>query len=265
MRDDFNDWLILEGFFAVVREQLILNGIDDTFNRYEHSAIGTFTCNGNSVAIGYNVSESAISYSIKNRSVVKKDYSGDKDEIYEIVDEILKKAMTVEIEPPAPSINLGRVLTAADFENEMTEGTKAYEIYVRNCFRYGWDYSARGRFQKMQPLFSSNVTIEGYDAWFVANNNTRTSAAKITGNWYNVIHKNGIEECWRAPYASGMGIRHDMLNDRVTYVKTPNGYVFAGIYVPTGKIEKKIIEGEQFLVKSYVKIADNYPMNKNKT
>ena len=265
MRDDFNDWLILEGFFAVVREQLILNGIDDTFNRYEHSAIGTFTCNGNSVAIGYNVSESAISYSIKNRSVVKKDYSGDKDEIYEIVDEILKKAMTVETEPPAPSINLGRVLTAADFENEMTEGTKAYEIYVRNCFRYGWDYSARGRFQKMQPLFSSNVTREGYDAWFVANNNTRTSAAKITGNWYNVIHKNGIEECWRAPYASGMGIRHDMLNDRVTYVKTPNGYVFAGIYVPTGKIEKKIIEGEQFLVKSYVKIEDNYPMNKNKT
>lgn len=265
MRDDFNDWLILEGFFAVVREQLILNGIDDTFNRYEHSAIGTFTCNGNSVAIGYNVSESAISYSIKNRSVVKKDYSGDKDEIYEIVDEILKKAMTVETEPPAPSINLGRVLTAADFENEMTEGTKAYEIYVRNCFRYGWDYSARGRFQKMQPLFSSNVTREGYDAWFVANNNTRTSAAKITGNWYNVIHKNGIEECWRAPYASGMGIRHDMLNDRVTYVKTPNGYVFAGIYVPTGKIEKKIIEGERFLVKSYVKIADNYPMNKNKT
>lgn len=266
MRDDFNDWLILEGFFAVVREQLILNGIDDTFNRYEHSAIGTFTCNGNSVAIGYNVSESTISYSIKNRSVVKKDYSGDKDEIYEIVDEILKKAMTVETKSLSDtSINLGRVLTAADFENEMTEGTKAYEIYVRNCFRYGWDYSARGRFQKMQPLFSSNVTREGYDAWFVANNNTRTSAAKITGNWYNVIHKNGIEECWRAPYASGMGIRHDMLNDRVTYVKTPNGYVFAGIYVPTGKIEKKIIEGEQFLVKSYVKIADNYPMNKNKT
>ena len=54
-----------------------------------------------------------------------------------------------------------------------------------------------------------------------------------------------------------MGIRHDMLNDRITYVKTPNGYVFAGVYVPTGKIEKKIIEGEQFLVKSYVKIADN--------
>lgn len=266
MRDDFNDWLILEGFFAVVREQLILNGIDDTFNRYEHSAIGTFTCNGNSVAIGYNVSESTISYSIKNRSVVKKDYSGDKDEIYEIVDEILKKAMTVETKSLSDtSINLGRVLTAADFENDMTEGTKAYEIYVRNCFRYGWDYSARGRFQKMQPLFSSNVTREGYDAWFVANNNTRTSAAKITGNWYNVIHKNGIEECWRAPYASGMGIRHDMLNYRVTYVKTPNGYVFAGIYVPTGKIEKKIIEGEQFLVKSYVKIADNYPMNKNKT
>lgn len=266
MRDDFNDWLILEGFFAVVREQLILNGIDDTFNRYEHSAIGTFTCNGNSVAIGYNVSESTISYSIKNRSVVKKDYSGDKDEIYEIVDEILKKAMTVETKSLSDtSINLGRVLTAADFENDMTEGTKAYEIYVRNCYRYGWDYSARGRFQKMQPLFSSNVTREGYDAWFVANNNTRTSAAKITGNWYNVIHKNGIEECWRAPYASGMGIRHDMLNDRITYVKTPNGYVFAGVYVPTGKIEKKIIEGEQFLVKSYVKIADNYPMNKNKT
>lgn len=266
MRDDFNDWLILEGFFAVVREQLILNGIDDTFNRYEHSAIGTFTCNGNSVAIGYNVSESTISYSIKNRSVVKKDYSGDKDEIYDIVDEILKKAMTVETKSLSDtSINLGRVLTAADFENDMTEGTKAYEIYVRNCYRYGWDYSARGRFQKMQPLFSSNVTREGYDAWFVANNNTRTSAAKITGNWYNVIHKNGIEECWRAPYASGMGIRHDMLNDRITYVKTPNGYVFAGVYVPTGKIEKKIIEGEQFLVKSYVKIEDNYPMNKNKT
>lgn len=265
--------LITNGFFSAVIERLEQNGISNTFTRDYNSAIGTFTCNGNSIAVGFNVNDSIVSYSINNQSVVKRIYGGGgEDEIYEIVDEILWKSMrnsskqTIQSKrSPEPSVNLGKRLTVGELDLTKIEGTKAYDIYLNRCKTDGWNIYKRGKFSMMQSLYDSNATKEGYDVWFVANNNTMTTAQKVKGNWYNVIHENGIEECWREKYAAGMDIHSDMKNKRVTYIKTKYGYVLAGIYQPTGKIEIKDIEGEQFLVKSYVKIADNYPMNKNKT
>lgn len=53
-----------------------------------------------------------------------------------------------------------------------------------------------------------------------------------------------------------------MWNDhttRVTYIKTKNGYVFAGIYIPYVAIKTKVIDGTTVWVKTYRKVSDVFP------
>ena len=146
------------------------------------------------------------------------------------------------------------------FENGLEKGkiygAKALDIYEKCCFYYGFDYAKSHYFDLQQILFATNVTKEGYCAWFLPNSDLLGNTNK-SGTWVNVYRDDIIYELWRVP-------DDEVLGDRITFIKQKDGsYVFVGIY-RLEKLEEinDYIDDEKRIYitvkKTYKRVADNY-------
>ena len=132
-------------------------------------------------------------------------------------------------------------------------GTKAIDIYDRCCKEYGWNSSWRGQFAQQKRLFARNATPEGYSVWMIVHNSSYEPYNE-EHSWYDFIKGDTIEEVW-------LGEITEFFQDtstRVTFVKTPVGYKFWGIY-ELADVEEREINKKTRALKTYKRIKTAYP------
>ncbi len=141
---------------------------------------------------------------------------------------------------------------------ERTFGTKARDIYVACCKRFGWDKSKGYLFGPKMLLYAEGASPEGYSPWFVAHSDWTEDEAK---KWRNIIYADRIEEIWKQPSDN---MTEDMTL-RIVFAKRRDyildyKYVFLGIYKPEEEIKtKRLQDGEIVWVKTFRLISDKYP------
>ena len=129
-------------------------------------------------------------------------------------------------------------------------GTKAKEIYAELCYVRGWDRSKEGQFGMFKPLYSENCdTNRENDVWFICYPNySKDGLMNVVPDVHaiNIIEDNGdkITEI----VAQRIGMSH--IANRITFVKTKDGYAFLGVY--------KIVQNGTTRI--YKRISDQYPM-----
>lgn len=146
--------------------------------------------------------------------------------------------------------------------------TSAQRIYDEWCERYNWRMDKRWLFGRQRPLYSSDVTPEGYSVWFLSHNNLSES---LGGIWYNVIKEDRIEEYWKN-YCDGVDVSvYEDFTTRVVFAKKKYGYVFLGVFKTRQEIRKEVLDkdivvkgqvfkraGETVWIKTYDKVSDVY-------
>lgn len=118
-------------------------------------------------------------------------------------------------------------------------GTKAKDIYLQCCQRFGWDARLANEFGMMQPLYGHRAADNGTkDVWFICHSNCKGDILVTDGNGVqhhrNYVHTDSsgrvltIEEYQQdAPFDS---LAYP-LRDRITFVKNKRGqYIFVGTY-----------------------------------
>lgn len=266
-----NKEVIRETFLTAATNILTENGIDGTIDTLTYRKI-KFDCNKRPVLIGINVDERFIfcttykyinGFEQKTTSTVAYKV-GNEEEFTSIVEGVLyelckgKRSSSTKFDKSSAvaDLDLGRMATAADFNAPV--GTSALEIFDEGC-KYWFKKEKKGYFGPQQILYATNATCEGYSVWFLTHGSLTEPFGKCKGNWWNVPYANGyIEEYWKNPTVSDGGMWKDHTT-RVTYIKTKNGYVFAGIYIPYDEIKTKVIDGTTVWVKTYRKVSDVYP------
>lgn len=267
-----NKEVIRETFLTAATNILTENGIDGKIDTLTYRKI-KFECNKRPVVIGINVDERFIfcttykyinGFEQKTTSTVAYKV-GNEEEFTSIAEGILcelckcKKSSSTKFDKSSTvaDLDLGKMATVADFNAPV--GTSALEIFDEGCKRYGFKKEKKGHFGPQQILYATNATREGYSVWFLTHGSLTEPFGKCKGNWWNVPYANGyIEEYWKNPTVSDGGMWKDHTT-RVTYIKTKNGYVFAGIYIPYDEIKTKVIDGTTVWVKTYRKVSDVYP------
>ena len=131
--------------------------------------------------------------------------------------------------------------------------TRAQETYDKCCLRFGWDKSLRGNFAQRQLLYAKNATPEKYSVWCLTHHNLNVEYNEDR-NWYNYIFRDHIDEVW---FINNPEF-YDDNTTRVTFIKTKRGYEFFGVFQPV-KRETRVIKGKPRQVKTYQKIAGDYP------
>lgn len=132
-------------------------------------------------------------------------------------------------------------------------GAAAQKIYLACCDTFGWKSNLNNNFGRQQKLFAERATPEGYDVWFISNNNFTSTN---TDNFTNKISDDlkNIYELW-----TNNAINMDGGSHRVVFAKTSNAkYVFLGVYVV-----KKILRVDNgSRLKIYERVSETYPANK---
>jgi hypothetical protein len=117
-------------------------------------------------------------------------------------------------------------------------GTKAYDIYLICCEKFGWDKSQKGQFRIMKPLYAfEGEQKKKRSIWFISNSNwTDTKNEK----WRNIIKDKTIEEYWEKSSPP----LYDSKTDRIIFAKNSSReYIFLGIYkVKEQTKDKRIYE-----------------------
>ncbi len=129
-------------------------------------------------------------------------------------------------------------------------GTNTRTIYEEFCKTLGWDKSKSDQFGWRTPLYAKNANEDRtMDVWFIFYPNYDTSKlTNVVGNAHvaNVIQDNG--DTIIEVVQDYLGKSNDA--NRITFVKTKNGYEFLGVY--------KIVENGTLRV--YKRISLKYPM-----
>ena len=134
-------------------------------------------------------------------------------------------------------------------------GTRAYDIYLEYCKKFGWKTSLCGHFAPQKSLYGPKATLEGYSVIFLAHNTWMKSK---TPNRLNVIMEDRIEERWEVLD------NPDFFSDVYTRVvfaknqKCENNYVFLGVYAYKGESEVTLKNGLKQYIKNYERIYDTY-------
>lgn len=165
----------------------------------------------------------------------------DTDFADEINDDIKRYYQRKKAANPSPRIKYGTLM----------HEESAQSIYINLCAMFNWDISLKGRFYKMKMLYAADATPEHYGVVFFVHNSL-WEGFNDQHQWYNYIQGDLIHEIW----FQVNDYLHDM-SPRVSFVKTKEGYVFFGVYMPIS-ISKQMIHGEQRYVKTYKQIARNY-------
>lgn len=167
--------------------------------------------------------------------------------------EIQDKILACMLIPPVfpPDISPRRLVFGAVY------GTNSRDMYVQFCKYFDWKLSMKDHFGVRTLMYAKNCTPEGYSVWFIPHNSIFEKHNE-NSHWFNFIKGNIIEEVWIDYENSSL---HNDWNDRVTFLKTKNGYAFYGIYRPQQIIEKEINHKIR-KVKIYKQISAEYSSNK---
>ena len=129
-------------------------------------------------------------------------------------------------------------------------GTKAKEIYAKFCDTLGWDRSKERQFGMFKPLYAEDCdTNRENDVWFICYPNySKNGLLNVVPDEHaiNIIEDNGdkITEI----VAQRIGMSH--VANRITFVKTKDGYAFLGVY--------EIVQNGTTRI--YKRISNKYPM-----
>ncbi len=136
-------------------------------------------------------------------------------------------------------------------------GTRAMDIYINMCSRFGWRLHFKGSFGPQRPLYAINATPEGYSVHFLRHNNwTKTD----NGVWFNKIYRDRIEESWPQKEFYKPEYTHIKDEIRVVFAHNTKGYAFIGVYKTIGWEEKYDSQlNEQRIIKTYKLISKEYP------
>ena len=152
------------------------------------------------------------------------------------------------IEPFAPNTithNFSRIIRGR------TYGTNSKKIYEKFCDILGWDRNKINQFGWQTPLYAANAdTNRTSDVWFIFYPNYDPQKLDtVVDNYHvvNLIQNNGEDIIEVVDDSIGKSNNAN----RITFVKTKNGYEFFGVY--------KIIQNGTTRV--YKRISDIYPMN----
>ncbi len=115
-------------------------------------------------------------------------------------------------------------------------GKNSRDIYVQFCNFFDWEISKKGYFGMNTLMYAKNCTPEGYSVWFIPHND-RFEKFNENYHWFNFVKGNVIEEIWLGNETRSI---HNDWSDRVTFIKTKEGYAFYGIYRPQEIVEKEI-------------------------
>lgn len=130
-------------------------------------------------------------------------------------------------------------------------GTNSQSIYKEFCNTLGWDRNKINQFGYQTPLYATNAdTNRTSDVWFIYYPNYDLQHLDFVvkdSHAINLIQKNGNMILEAVDEKTG---RSNNAN-RITFVKTKNGYEFFGVY--------KLVENGTTRV--YKRISDIYPMN----
>lgn len=129
-------------------------------------------------------------------------------------------------------------------------GTNSRNIYKEFCDTLGWDRNKINQFGWQTPLYAANAdTYRTSDVWFIFYPNYDPQKLDAVVNDYHVVNliQNNGEKI--------IEVVDDIIGksnnaNRITFVKTRNGYEFFGVY--------KIIENGTTRV--YKRISDFYPI-----
>ena len=136
-------------------------------------------------------------------------------------------------------------------------GTNSRDIYVQFCKYFDWKLSMKEHFGVRTLMYAKNCTPEVNSVWFIPHNSVFEKYNE-NSHWFNFIKGNIIEEVWIDYENSSL---HNDWDDRVTFLKTKDGYAFYGIYRPQEIIEKEINHKIR-KVKIYKQISAEYSSNK---
>lgn len=130
-------------------------------------------------------------------------------------------------------------------------GTNSRNIYEKFCDTLGWDRNKINQFGFQTPLYATNAdTNRKADVWFICYPNydlQNLDGVVEDCHVLNLIQKNGDIILDAVDEKTGCSNNAN----RITFVKTENGYEFFGVY--------KIIQNGTTRV--YQRISDIYPMN----
>ncbi|MBQ8725990.1 MAG: hypothetical protein IJY84_02690 [Clostridia bacterium] len=108
-------------------------------------------------------------------------------------------------------------------------GTNAKNIYDECCKNLDWDQSNSKHFGRQKPLYAMSCDTNGNDVWFICYPNyDKNNLNNVVADKHvvNLIQDNGnkIIEI----VENRIGMSH--VANRITFVKTKDGYKFLGVY-----------------------------------
>ena len=135
-------------------------------------------------------------------------------------------------------------------------GTKAQDIFLACCDVFGWNRAEAWKFGPQKKLYAERAA-HGLSPWFLTHHCwIDPKERKLRSNWWNTITEKKIFEEWGR---TDDCFYHDF-SKRITFAKTPGGYVYIGVFQPRRELleEIDVRSGRMRYVKRYDFVQSDY-------